>query len=71
MDNALKINPIVSNPRMVTKIYMKAVKQAIGMLKASGLWPEKLLELFLELKGACDAFIQVLKENLGESKKFR
>jgi len=41
----------------------KAVKQAVGMMKASyGSSPEKLIELFEELKQACDAFISMLKK---------
>jgi len=40
----------------------KAVKQAVGMMAASGLPPEKLLELFRELERACKAFIEMLEE---------
>lgn len=40
----------------------KALKQAIGMLAASGLGPNKLLELFRELKEACNAFIALLED---------
>ena len=43
------------------KAIEKAVNQALGMMAASGLGPEKLLELFYELRGACDAFIKVLE----------
>ena len=44
------------------KAIEKAVNQALGMMAASGLGPEKLLELFYELRGACDAFIKVLEK---------
>ena len=40
----------------------RALKQAIGMLAASGLGPDKLLELFYELKDACEAFIKILEK---------
>ena len=42
----------------------RAVKQAVGMLASSGVDPEKLLELFYELRGACDAFIKAIEDVL-------
>ena len=54
------------------KAVEKAVNQACGMMAATGLGPEKLLELFYELKGACDAFIRVLerlKKEMHESRR--
>lgn len=45
------------------KAIEKAVKQATGMMQASyGRSPEKLIELFKELKGACNAFISMLEK---------
>jgi hypothetical protein len=49
----------------------RALKQALGMLQVSGLGPDKLLELFYELQGACAAFIKVLEEISANSKKSR
>jgi hypothetical protein len=40
----------------------RAVKQAFGMLASLGVGPEKLLELFYELRSACDAFIKVIED---------
>ena len=48
------------------KAVEKAVRQACGMLAASGLRPEKLIELFQELKRACDTFIEVLERKIEE-----
>jgi hypothetical protein len=36
------------------------------MLASSGVDPEKLLELFYELRGACDAFIKAIEDVLGK-----
>jgi hypothetical protein len=47
----------------------RALKQALGMLEASGLGYEKLLELFYELQGACAAFIKALEEISASRKK--
>jgi hypothetical protein len=44
----------------------RAVKQAFGMLASSGVDPEKLLELFYELRVACDAFIKAIEDVLGK-----
>ena len=38
----------------------KAVNQASGMMASSGASLDKLIELFRELKGACDAFVEIL-----------
>ena len=38
----------------------KAVKQAVGMMAASGVSIERLIELFKELKDASDAFLEML-----------
>jgi hypothetical protein len=51
------------------KAIERALKQAIGMLASSGLGPEKLLELFHELRGACEAFIKVLEDYVEATKK--
>jgi type IV pilus biogenesis protein CpaD/CtpE len=39
----------------------RALKQAVGMLASSGVKPERLLELFYELRDACNAFIRGLE----------
>jgi len=36
------------------------------MMAATGLGPEKLIELFQELKGACNTFIKVLERKVEE-----
>jgi len=40
----------------------RAVKQAVGMIKASGRKPEELLELFKELHEASEAFVAMLEK---------
>ncbi len=40
----------------------RAVKQAAGMMASSGAELDKLIELFNELRGACDAFVDMLKK---------
>lgn len=47
----------------------RAVKQAIGMMKASGRKPEELLELFRELSEASKAFITALEKLTKKSKE--
>ncbi|MEM1672709.1 MAG: hypothetical protein QW341_03930 [Candidatus Bathyarchaeia archaeon] len=45
----------------------RAVKQAVGMMKASGRKPEELLELFRELHEASKAFITMLEKVVKKS----
>ncbi len=40
----------------------RAVKQAVGMMRASGRKPEELLELFRELQEASEAFVAMLEK---------
>ena len=46
----------------------RAVNQAVGMMRSSGLGPEELIELFKDLQSACNAFIKMLEKIVGESK---
>ncbi len=40
----------------------RAVRQASGMMASSGAPLDALIELFTELKGACDAFVEMLEQ---------
>lgn len=40
----------------------RAVKQAAGMMASSGAELDRLMELFEELKKACDAFVKMLEK---------
>ena len=44
----------------------RAVKQAVGMMKASGRKPRELLELFRELQEASKAFVNMLEKIVEE-----
>jgi len=46
----------------------RAVKQAVGMMRASGRKPEELLELFRELQEASKAFVTMLEKIVKESR---
>lgn len=39
----------------------RAIKQAVGMMRASGRKPEELLQLFKELEAASKAFVAMLE----------
>ena len=47
----------------------RAVKQAVGMMKASGRRPEELLALFKELREASEAFITMLEKVIEKGKE--
>ena len=40
----------------------RATRQAAGMMVSSGNSLDTLIDLFMELKGACDAFIDLLEQ---------
>ena len=40
----------------------RAVRQAAGMMAASGLSVDRLIDLFGDLKSACDGFVEMLHE---------
>lgn len=47
----------------------RAIKQAVGMMKASGRKPEELLQLFKELEAASKAFVDMLEKVVKKSKE--
>ena len=47
----------------------RAIKQAVGMMKASGRKPEELLQLFKELEEASKAFVAMLEKVVEKSKE--
>jgi len=47
----------------------RAVKQAVGMMRASGRKPEELLQLFKELEAASKAFVAMLEKVVKKSKE--
>lgn len=47
----------------------RAVRQAVGMMKASGKKPEELLELFMELHEAVKSFISILEKDIKKSEE--
>jgi hypothetical protein len=49
----------------------RALNQAVGMLASSDVKPERLLELFYDLRNACDAFIRELEYFKGKAGRER
>jgi len=47
----------------------RAIKQAVGMMRASGRKPEELLQLFKELEAASKAFVAMLEIVVKKSKE--